>query len=697
MSFVLNDNIFGGGSGSGGGGKGKNVTLLSVTTAPSAPFEKGSKYYDSTTKKIYTAKEADTWTGAEEEEPQFYTIYIYDNNRTTEYYQWDGDDLVETDLEKYQLISNISQNYADTSTVHYPSSKALSDGIDSVKPQLYDTQIFTEPKDKDNEARKGWAAICNSTRQDLAKADVPTVYADILYKYENVEKEQTALQTIQDDYDRPAFEIGEYTYFTNMKQYDGSKHKIYKSANADLSDSIEVFDLSTKITTSGNDRTLIYKNGNYIIAIYGGDGSGEHTFFVFDLAFNYITHKTINTTIGISRLSWKFPFLDDDNYFYFANYTSSASGRVYHFYRWNLIDCVLNNQTFEELEVTAPGSIDSWIKINNILYASIKFSNNNKVNIYTIDFATLQMTLLYESTYNSTGERGLVNNNGTLLVYSSNHVIIYENGVFNEYATNLNWVNFYCYTFVEDTLYVSAGSYVYTSTDFKNFTQLVQVGANTGGTEFPYATLILTSNNFIAYIFTTLNYYEYVPTEHTQSFGDITITYYKYNDWKICVPDTDNDNALDDLYSVYGYCPFWRIDTANETITLQRNSNKFAMMYVGDDYEEDTFPTGDWERAALISEVQPEVITIDTASVTIANIQANKNYVLSNNALTDITFTACETSYQETTIEFTTGSSAPILTDSASIEWVDGSAPILSANSSYIILIWNKKGFVREY
>ena len=80
-------------------------------------------------------------------------------------------------------------------------------------------------------------------------------------------------------------------------------------------------------------------------------------------------------------MSWKFPFLDDDNYFYFANYTSSASGRVYHFYRWNLIDCVLNNQTFEELEVTAPGSIDSWIKINNILYASIKFSNNNKVRV----------------------------------------------------------------------------------------------------------------------------------------------------------------------------------------------------------------------------------------------------------------------------------------------------------------------------
>ena len=91
-----------------------------------------------------------------------------------------------------------------------------------------------------------------------------------------------------------------------------------------------------------------------------------------------------------------------------------------------------------------------------------------------------------------------------------------------------------------------------------------------------------------------------------------------------------------------------------------------------------------------------QVVDIDTASVTLS-VEANKNYVLSNANITDITISSAVTSYLETTIEFTTGSNAPTLTDSASIEWVDGSAPILSANARYIILIWNKKGFVREY
>lgn len=92
-----------------------------------------------------------------------------------------------------------------------------------------------------------------------------------------------------------------------------------------------------------------------------------------------------------------------------------------------------------------------------------------------------------------------------------------------------------------------------------------------------------------------------------------------------------------------------------------------------------------------------ETITIDTASITISEIKANANYVFSNNAITDITLTACETSFEETTIEFSTGGSAPTLTDNSGITWVDGSAPTLNASKSYIIVIFNKLGFVKEY
>lgn len=92
----------------------------------------------------------------------------------------------------------------------------------------------------------------------------------------------------------------------------------------------------------------------------------------------------------------------------------------------------------------------------------------------------------------------------------------------------------------------------------------------------------------------------------------------------------------------------------------------------------------------------PITETITDASVSLA-LEANKNYVLTNTAITDITLSSCETSYQETTIQFTTGATAPSLTDSSGISWVDYSAPILQANKTYIICIWNKKGFYKEY
>ena len=92
----------------------------------------------------------------------------------------------------------------------------------------------------------------------------------------------------------------------------------------------------------------------------------------------------------------------------------------------------------------------------------------------------------------------------------------------------------------------------------------------------------------------------------------------------------------------------------------------------------------------------PTTETITDASVSLA-LEANKNYVLTNTAITDITLSSCETSYQETTIQFTTGATAPSLTDSSGISWVDYSAPVLQANKTYIICIWNKKGFYKEY
>lgn len=82
------------------------VALLSITTEPSAPFAKGSKYYNDTTKKIYTAVVDDTWTGATVTDPSYGTFYQY-NGAT---YIWDGNTLELFELEEYQkkLVSGVN-------------------------------------------------------------------------------------------------------------------------------------------------------------------------------------------------------------------------------------------------------------------------------------------------------------------------------------------------------------------------------------------------------------------------------------------------------------------------------------------------------------------------------------------------------------------------------------------------------------
>lgn len=132
---------------SGGSGSTEQVALLSITTAPSGSFAVGSKYYNSSTKKIVTAVTADTWTGATLADPVFNTIYTFNSG----YYIWDGNSLEETDLNLYEKTANKTNDYLETSPVKYPSAKALSDALGSlncagqiIKPLAQIDSVFSE-------------------------------------------------------------------------------------------------------------------------------------------------------------------------------------------------------------------------------------------------------------------------------------------------------------------------------------------------------------------------------------------------------------------------------------------------------------------------------------------------------------------------------------------------------------------------
>ena len=96
--------------GGSGGGSATEVALLSVTTAPSGSFAVGSKYYDSTEKKIYTAVTANTWTGATSADPVLGVYYTFNSGT----YIWDGNSLESTDLNLYILKSSLESGVVAT-------------------------------------------------------------------------------------------------------------------------------------------------------------------------------------------------------------------------------------------------------------------------------------------------------------------------------------------------------------------------------------------------------------------------------------------------------------------------------------------------------------------------------------------------------------------------------------------------------
>lgn len=106
-------------------GKAKQSTLLSMSSsAPSGTFQKGSKYYNSIDKKIYTAVEDNVWetTG---KDPNFGIIYQCNNT----YYVWDGDNLITTDLEGYEKLVNKATNFNTLNNTKYPTTKAVADYV----------------------------------------------------------------------------------------------------------------------------------------------------------------------------------------------------------------------------------------------------------------------------------------------------------------------------------------------------------------------------------------------------------------------------------------------------------------------------------------------------------------------------------------------------------------------------------------
>lgn len=164
--------------GQNGGGSASQVALLSITTAPSGTFAVGSKYYNSSTKKILTAITADTWTGATSADPVFNTIYTFNSG----YYIWDGNSLESTDLNLKEDKSNKTGELGE-SEILYPTQKLVTDELATKQNILQSASNTIEGKIRiatDLEATTGTAEnIAVNPKQLAQMSDCPsTVIVD---------------------------------------------------------------------------------------------------------------------------------------------------------------------------------------------------------------------------------------------------------------------------------------------------------------------------------------------------------------------------------------------------------------------------------------------------------------------------------------------------------------------------------------
>lgn len=676
-------------------------------TEPSNPQEK-DVWFDTTNNKIYTYKNGQ-WT--DQKDPQVGVFYLYND----EYYLWDGNSLEKTDLNIYEKIENKTDNFIEDSSVKYPSSKALSDGLKSVEPNLYDIKTLSQAI-----INKGWTYLCNATKQMLPKAKIPTVYDDIENKYLNCDKELSEFQKVavnKGDLRCNYFyneKIGKYCYVSFARPY-----KIYSSVTPNLA-------TTTLEYTNGDD---MYGYGaaigkNIVVVPINSidiDNIRYYRFDIFDRDFNYLRRIMVNggSTRKNNEISIWFrrdtfivaingSYGDNDAYQFVVTIKDDinvSSGTFYqNFFGYDYLgsqvfdlgeNCPLTNvvdDTFVYMittsrnrgkrtykfnldtgEVTNCGSRTDGDTYSNLCYHNGKFyqimRHNNSNNIYeSSDCAS--WTLL--GNFN-TDKIGMIISVGNFcLCFGSNNI----------YST----ADFLTFTVYESNISTNSNLYQY----YRNYIQT---------DDYFFTICYISTSGTVPYNFfgSTL-----IPKVYTAPYtingSTVNIQYYKNQDWKICISDGGtNDTNLDTIYNGLGYENYWLLDRNNEQLCLPRNSNLYTQMYVGDDYEDITTPNGNSTRllpqSNLITDMTSASITFDSTN----KVQPNTDYEYGELTTLTLDSSSIIGSKLGTTIKFQSGTTATTITDSSNIQWVDGSTPEPSASKTCLIFIWDNIGFYKEW
>jgi hypothetical protein len=589
----------------------------------------------------------------------------------------------------------------------YLGSATGSNGSSS-GANLYDIKLMSQAI-----AKKGWTYLCNATKQMLPKAKIPTVYEDIYNKYSSVDKELSSFQHISinknDLYRRFFYDktTSKYYYLDNSNGF-----KIYKYDNPQLVNEQLVYQAENGVwgySIVAGENVIIVYCGNTTI-----DDVRKNRYAIFDKNFNFLRYvisdnpcrNTYNTYVcfykkGIFFFGYNLSRGDNDDIAVMDYIYDNIDVSDVHYVSTPFVQAYKNSDCFK-------GSFCSYTDLIDDKYVYI-FTNSrlNSQRIYR--FVIENNNFIIENIGN-----GPSSAQGNLLYFKNKFYLFTEymsNGSVYESSdcssfTYLRGVPFRAVKFsisMGDYCIICTNTTAYITYDMENF----EVYENNIG---------ISDNNILSFVNDPSYFYmlgkdnyntnflgsTLVPKSYTDNYTingtTVSVQYYKFEDWKICVSDGGtNDTNLDTVYNYLGYENYWLLDLANEQLCLPRNSNLYTQMYVGDNYEDLTIPNGNSTRllpqSNLITDMTSTSITFDSTN----KVQPNTDYEYGELTTLTLGSSSIISSKLRTTIKFQSGTTATTITDSSNIQWADGAKPEPSANKTCLIFIWDNTGFYKEW
>lgn len=564
---------------------------------------------------------------------------------------------------------------------------------------LFDIKTISEPI-----IQKGWSCISYPTQNKLDKADVPTAYDFLKDRLDNADITISNWQSLYFNNSIRSFIVD-----NNLLIFNRSNNNLYKCEIGNISDSSTwtQINLSSRVgfdpNNEDNYKMLITDK---IVCFYLSEYNTNYNLLIILNRQTLEEVKIINNSTGSS-----------------PQYISLVKDYVYY---------TINNNTYRFLNTTVANDINPELlvseqdirlvfKFDGTYYYYIRREGGYPRKWWvnkTVDFSTI-IPIGRLSGYGPDAYKCnfTYDNNGNL--YN-----LLPNGQIRKSKNIETWSGYGTESWEDTTLdFTNYGSSYQASSDianiFKNQNGFIieYTLQDTGYCSLLYTTDMINfqsiknkvSNNDIYFTDTNGNYANYggytlyfsdpiaVKTDYTDTINGIDIKYYKNGDWKICTPDiaVGNDDNLQDVFEFLGYLNYWWIDTANEQITLQRNSNMWTMMYVGDDYEDDSLPSGNATRLLpqknYIEDTTKTNVLFDEDNI----IQPNTDYVFGSLTSLEFDTDSYNKNQLETTIQFTAGTGFTF-TDNSGITWVDGT-PTFTIGKTYLVLIVNNLTFIREW